>query len=337
MAERAIPESSRGPAAEPARLSGAGGDAIEAPRPVPPPVTLAPPPDEAVRRAGLVKMKRVATGLLVVAAVVFVVARVFEPRYPWLGYVRATAEAAMVGGLADWFAVTALFRHPMGLPIPHTAIIPTRKDRVGRSLGGFVQRHFLAREVITARLSSLRMAERLATWLAQPENARLIARQVTMGLAGGARLLRDEDVQHWIDQSLGARVRAIQIAPLLGRILALVTEGDRHQELLNAAIRLLARAVTDNRDFIRHRIEEESPWWVPGAVDDRIHEKVVGAMERTIAEVRDDPAHPLRLRFDAALHDFIDKLQTSPDVQARAEALKLEVLDAEAVRHFSGS
>jgi uncharacterized membrane-anchored protein YjiN (DUF445 family) len=295
------------------------------------------PLDDPTRQARLDRMKRWATGMLVAATGVYLVAFSLESRYPWLGYVRATAEAAMVGGLADWFAVTALFRYPLGIPIPHTAIIPARKERVGRSLGGFVQRHFLSREVIASKLQSMHMAEYLATWISQPDNSRMIARQAAAGLAGGARLLRDEDVQELIDHSLAARVRSIQVAPLLGKLLSLVTAGDRHQELLNEAIKLLARGVEANRDLIRARITAESPWWIPDVVDDKIHSKIVSGIERTLTEVRDDPEHPLRFRFDDVLHDFIDKLQTSPEVMQRAEALKLEVLDAGAIRRLSSS
>ena len=294
-------------------------------------------PDDATRQARLDRMKAWATGMLVAATGVYLLTLWLEQQYPWVGYIRATAEASMVGGLADWFAVTALFRHPLGIPIPHTAIIPARKERVGRSLGGFVQRHFLSRDVIAAKLQSMRMAEHLATWISQPENSRMIARQAAAGLAGGARLLRDEDVQTLIDQSLATRVRSVQVAPLLGKLLSLVTAGNRHQELLNEAIKLLARGVEANRDLIRDRIGAESPWWIPDVVDDKIHRKIVSGIERTLTEVRDDPDHPLRGRFDDVLHEFIDKLQTSPEVMHRAETIKLELLDAGAIRRLSSS
>src|SRR5689334_13697972 len=140
-------------------------------------------PDDADRQAQLDRMKRRATGLLIVATAIFGVTRWYESRYPWLGFIRATAEAAMVGGLADWFAVTALFRHPLGLPIPHTAIVAARKDRIGRTIGNFVQNHFLARDVLNERLRSVHIAERSARWLADPENSRRVARQVAAGMA----------------------------------------------------------------------------------------------------------------------------------------------------------
>src|SRR5712671_5451984 len=139
-------------------------------------------PDDAERQARLDAMKRRATGLLAIALVVFVVASIYEPLYPWLGYIRATAEASLVGGLADWFAVTALFRHPLGLPIPHTAIVATRKERIGRILGTFVQNHFLSREVIAARLRTMRPSLRVARWLSKPENGRQVSRQFASGL-----------------------------------------------------------------------------------------------------------------------------------------------------------
>ena len=293
------------------------------------------PEDEAEKQARLDRMKRLATGLLVLSTVVYAIARAFERSYPWVAFVRAAAEAATIGAMADWFAVTALFRHPLGIPIPHTAIIKSRKDRVGRSLGGFVQKNFLARDVIAGRLRSLRIAERLALWLSDPANARTIARQAGKALAEGVTLLKDDDVQQMIDRTVADRVRKTTVAPLIGRLLSLITAGDRHQELLNEAITLAARAVGDNHDLIRDRIAAESPWWVPTAVDDKIHEKIVGAIERTLSDIRDDPAHPLRTRFDVKLHEFIERLQHDQQVIDKAEQIKTDTLDADAVRRFS--
>ena len=159
---------------------------MTSPAPAPAPAPVTPQwsrPDDAERQARLDAMKRRATGLLAIALLVFVAASVFEPQFPWLGYVRATAEASLVGGLADWFAVTALFRHPLGLPIPHTAIVATRKERIGQILGTFVQNHFLSHEVISANLRRVHPAERGAQWLADRDHARQIARQFASGLA----------------------------------------------------------------------------------------------------------------------------------------------------------
>ncbi|GAC1684585.1 MAG: DUF445 domain-containing protein [Gemmatimonadaceae bacterium] len=300
-------------------------------------IPLAPIQDEAGRQARLNRMKRIATAMLLAAAVVYAASRVLEARFPWLGALRAMAEASMVGGLADWFAVTALFRHPLGIPIPHTAIVPAKKDAIGRSLGGFVQRNFLSREVLGQRLRTLRIAEHAAQWLSDPENAHAIARHAGSALASGAALMSDDQVQALLGETVAKRVRKTEVAPLLGKALWLVTLNDRHQELLDAALALTAKAVEENRGFIRERIEQETPWWVPGVVDDKIHAKVVGAIETTLREVERDPEHPLRLRFDAALRDFIERLQTSPEVIARAEEIKGQVLDAEVVRRFTSS
>jgi uncharacterized membrane-anchored protein YjiN (DUF445 family) len=296
-----------------------------------------PPLDDAARLARLRRMQRVATGLLLAALVVFLVTLMLEPGYPWLGYVRATAEASLIGGLADWFAVTALFRHPLGIPIPHTAIVPNRKDQVGRSMGGFVQRHFLSAEVIASKLRSARVSAHLADWLTQPEHAQLVARQAAIALAAAARATREETIEELIEASVQDKIENTPVAPLLGRALSLLTEENRHQELFDEVVRLLARAVSNNRDFIRERIDQESPWWVPEQVDDKIAAKVVSSIDRTLQQIRDDGDHPLRERFDAALKDFIHRLQTAPEVIARAESIKLELLDRKAVRTFSSN
>jgi len=279
-------------------------------------------PDDALRQVQLDSMKRRATGLLAVAGVVFLVARYFEATYPWVGYIRATAEASLVGGLADWFAVTALFRHPLGLPIPHTAIIATRKDRIGRTIGNFVQNHFLAREVLVARLRSVHIAERSARWLADPVNSRRVARQVAAGMVKTLDALPDENVRDLVQQTVTDRLRAIRVAPALGQTLSVVLAGSRHQELLSEAVRLAAKAVDDNREVVRQQVKEESPWWVPGIVDDKIYQRIVTAIERLLQDIGTDLDHPLRGAFDTALRNFIDRLQHSHDVIARAEALK---------------
>src|SRR4029077_18161235 len=218
----------------------------------------APRPDDGTRQAQLDMMKRRATGLLALAAVVFAGAALLESRYPWLGYVRATAEASIVGGLADWFAVTALFRHPLGLPIPHTGIIATHKERIGRILGNFVQDHFLTRDVIAANLRAVHPAERAARWLSDPAHSRRIAQQVAGGLAKTIEALPDQEARELTHQVVTGRLRALRVAPAIGKALALLVDGDLHQELLDQAVRLAAGAVRDNQDLIRERVRAES-------------------------------------------------------------------------------
>ena len=243
----------------------------------------------------------------------------------------------MVGALADWFAVTALFRHPLGIPIPHTAIIPARKDRVGITLGQFVQRNFLNKDVIAQRLTTLRPAERLSAWLMEPESARSVARQLARAVSAGANVLRDEDVDNLIGNAVMTRIRETPVAPIIGKFLALLTADNRHQALLDQVIRLTARGLTENQDLIRDRVDKETPWWVPGAVDDKITKRIVDALEKTMKDVNENPEHPIRLRFDTAIDEFIVKLQASPEVILKAERIKDEVLSADAVRQLSGA
>lgn len=292
--------------------------------------------DEA-RQARLKAMKARATGLLALAALAFVAASLLDGRYPWLVYVRATAEAAMVGGVADWFAVTALFRHPLGIPIPHTAIIPARKDRIGNSLGSFVEKNFLSRGVVASRLAAMHLGERSARWLCHPENSRLVAKHLAAGLAGPVRVLRDEDVQQILDRALASWIGSLRIAPILGELLELFTSGGRHQQLLDSLLKTIARVVSQNEGVIRERIRAESPWWVPERIDDKIHDRIVRGIETTLREVSEDPAHPLRSRYDEAFRDFIARLRSSPELGERIEALKADLLQQSAVRQFSAA
>ena len=293
--------------------------------------------DEATRRAELKAMKRMATGLLGVAFIIFVIARLLEPAHPWLGFVRATAEASLVGGLADWFAVTALFRHPLGIPIPHTAIIQTQKERIGRVLGGFVQNHFLSKDVLAARLTSMRLSERVARWLSDPEASARLARHLAAGVAQAVQALPEAEIRTLIRDSAVSRLHAVPLAPMVGKLLSVVATEDRHQALLDEALKLVRDSLEKNRDELRQKIREESPWWVPGAVDHAFHRKLEAATQRLIEDVQADPQHPLRLQFDIKFRDFIDRLKHSPEVAARAETLKANLLDHPAVEEFATS
>jgi uncharacterized membrane-anchored protein YjiN (DUF445 family) len=299
------------------------------------PAALRITPDDEVRRVRLRQMKRVATAMLVLVALLFLVTRYYEARYPWLGYLRAFCEAAMVGGIADWFAVTALFRHPMGIPIPHTAIVPSRKDRIGTALGNFVQRNFLTREVVASKLAGMRLGERAAQWLARPENSRKLAKAAAHGLSGAANVIRDEDVQELVDRGIVSRLRTMQAAPLVARLFELLTAGGRHQVLLDDALRLAARFLDENEAMIRERIRAESPWWVPGSVENRLGDKIVSGVEKTLVAVAADPHHPLRVRYDEAVERFVANLRENPETIARADQIKLDVLNHPSVGDFS--
>lgn len=295
------------------------------------------PVDAAERQRRLDTMRRRATGLLVVALAVFIVASLFEPSHTWLGYVRATAEASLVGGLADWFAVTALFRHPLGIPIPHTAIVAKQKDRIGRVLGNFVQNHFLSHEIVTAELRRMHLSDRIARWMAEPDNSARLARQLAAGVARTVEALPDDEVRGIIQRSAVARIRKTPVAPVLSDVLTLVTADDRHQQLLNEAITIIARTIEENPDAIREGIRSSSPWWVPGVVDQVLFKKILQSVAKLVNDVRADPHHPLRRQFDRALSEFIEQLKHSPEVSAKAEALKEQMLGHPLVEDWAAS
>src|SRR3954466_7365659 len=287
-------------------------------------------------------MRRRATGLLAGFALLFVGVTILVHVRPdfapfWVRLVRATAEAAMVGGLADWFAVTALFRHPLGIPIPHTAIVAHRKDRIGRSLGNFVGNNFLAREVIARQLAGMKLGERAARWLSAPEHQTRVARAIAGGVARAAESVPDAELRESVHTTLVGQLRKAHIAPLLGDLLALATTDDRHQEMLDRLVRLVSRVVSDNKELIRTRIAEESPWWVPEVVDDALYQKIIAGIERTLVDISVNEAHPLRGQFDHALRDFTGRLHNSPDMIARAERMKERLLEHPAVAELSGA
>jgi uncharacterized membrane-anchored protein YjiN (DUF445 family) len=287
-------------------------------------------------------MRRRATGLLAGFALLFVGLTVLVHLRPdfapfWVRLARATAEAAMVGGLADWFAVTALFRHPLGIPIPHTAIVAHRKDRIGRSLGNFVGNNFLAREVIARQLAGMRLGERAARWLSEPAHQARVARAIAGGIARAAESVPDDELRDSVHTTLVTQLRKAHVAPLLGDLLTMATTDDRHQEMLDRLVALVSRVVHDNKELIRVRIAEESPWWVPNVVDDKLYQKIVSGIERTLDDVAANDAHPLRSQFDHALRDFTDKLHNSPEMIARAEGMKERLLEHPAVAELSGA
>jgi uncharacterized membrane-anchored protein YjiN (DUF445 family) len=292
---------------------------------------------DAARLASLRRMKATATGLLVFMTIVFIVTRALEDEYSWLSYVRATAEAAMVGALADWFAVTALFRHPLGIPIPHTAIIPNRKDAIGRSLGDFVQHEFLAGPLLIERMRSAGLPRRLGTWMADPRNATKLSATAGDALRSILEVLDDAEVQAGLERALRARVEAIPAAPLAGRALTLAVEGGYHRELVDTLLHAAGEFLDENRDALRARLATESPWWVPEPIDDRIFEKVFGGVHRFLDDLEHDPQHDIRRHFDDRLHELAEQLEHSPDMAARGEDLKHELLAHPTVKAWSAS
>ncbi|MCB0993813.1 MAG: DUF445 domain-containing protein [Acidimicrobiales bacterium] len=293
--------------------------------------------DDAERARDLRRMKGRATALLLLAAAVFIAVRITWGEDGAAGYVVATAEAAMVGGLADWFAVTALFRHPLRLPIPHTAIIPERKDSIGRSLGGFVEDNFLNGEVIGQRLAGAGLAARAGDWLVVPENAASMADQFAALVRGATEVLRDDDVQAGIEHIVTERLRRLPVSPIVGKAVDVAVEGGHHQALLEAALQGLDHMAVESRPVLREQLAKESPWWMPEPVDDRIFEKIFSGLRRFVAEMLEHPDHEIRRTVDQRVQELAQRLKDSPEMRERGDELRDELLNHPEVRAWIGS
>jgi uncharacterized membrane-anchored protein YjiN (DUF445 family) len=282
-------------------------------------------------------MKLVATSLLVGAAVVFLVTRSLEDSFGWLRPIRATAEAAMVGALADWFAVTALFRHPLGLPIPHTAIIPANKDRIGRVLGSFVQENFLSSELVAARVRDATPARRIGTWLADPDNAQRVGASAGTVLSGLPDVLDDEELSDAVRVAIIERIRRTSAAPVLARGLEVALAEGYQNTVVDSVLGLVARYLDDNREELQERLRRQLPWWIPGPVDERIFTKVFTRAQEISADVVADPDHVLRRDIESMLTDLVDRLRHDPELIAQVEARKEQLLDHPQVQAWAGS
>jgi uncharacterized membrane-anchored protein YjiN (DUF445 family) len=302
------------------------------------PVTrLMPGPAEEEKRRGLRKMKLVALSFLLGATVVFLIT-VFWPDPPaFVGYVRAAAEASMVGALADWFAVTALFRHPLGIPIPHTAIIPTRKDQLGSSLGEFVGTNFLSEQVVRERLRNVGVAKRLGAWIAEPANADRVTAELSNVVRGVMTVLRDEDVQAVMEQAMVRRVVAIPWGPPLGKLLAGVFTDRSHHKLVDLMCDRAYEWVKENHNAVLRVVSDRAPTWSPKFVDAMVADKVYGEVLSFAWLVKTDVNHPMRLAIDEFLLGFAKDLQTDPVTMERAELVKHQVLEHPEVQNIIGA
>jgi uncharacterized membrane-anchored protein YjiN (DUF445 family) len=279
-------------------------------------------------------MRRIATGLLVVMTLIFIGATILERDHDWATWVRVTAEASMIGALADWFAVVALFRHPLGIPIPHTAIIPKRKDQIGRALGTFVQESFLTRENVVERVRAAALADRFGAWLEDPANVAKVGHQVTEGLAAIAASLDDEQLGAAIADTVRERLDALQFAPMASRALAAATADGRHQELVDAFMPEVSRAIEENRAELLEAVTQSSPWWVPRAVDEAVLDRAITVAHRFITDVGRRRDHPLRGRIDELTAELVVRLRDDPVLIAKGEEVKSEILANEAVQSY---
>lgn len=295
------------------------------------PTALLSPADQERRRA-LRRMKAVALGALLFMAVLFAVAFALQERVEWMQWVRAAAEGGMVGALADWFAVTALFRRPLGLPIPHTAIIPHRKDEIGRSLGEFVETNFLSGPVVRGKLESTALAERFGAWLREPAHAGRVAAEGATVATAVLNALSGDDVRDLIEDLAREHLISPEWGPSVGGWLERVVDSGAHHGAVDLAADHIATWLDDNHDAFRGLVSGRLPSWVPSLahrfVDDALYREAVAF----VGAVRHDPQHPARHAIDGYLARLADNLQHDPATIGRLEDAKGSVFDSPRVR-----
>ena len=295
-----------------------------------------------LKDAKLTLAKRAATGLLAAAGVLYVVATLFTPRYPLLGYLAATCEAAMIGALADWFAVVALFRHPLNIPLPHTAILPKNKARIAQGLGEFIQEQFLSTPALVGKIREFDPARQLAGWLRRDENTEAVARYAASALAYGAGALDDGRVRNFLQRTLVSRLSGLDASTLIAGVVEVLTEDRRHHVLLDQALAFLRDLLgrEETRQFLRKEIAAQMPMmrWINQIVhlDEKAATRLLEVAMLRLGEVLDDPDHALRHRFDAFTRTLIGNLRTDPATRARVGQLRDELLRNPALALYLG-
>ncbi|MQS37943.1 DUF445 domain-containing protein [Streptomyces katsurahamanus] len=294
---------------------------------------------DAEKQRGVRRMKQTATGLLLFVALIFALATWAEKAGagPWAGYVAAAAEAGMVGALADWFAVTALFRHPLGIPIPHTAIIPSKKDQLGASLGTFVGENFLSGDVVRGRLRALGIGARLGAWLSDPAHADRVTAELSTALRGALTVLRDSDVQAVVGEAITRRANSVEIAPGVGKTLERVVADGAHHRAVDLVCSRAHDWLVTHAASVMDAVEGGAPGWTPRFVDRKVGERVYRELLRFVTEVRDMPGHPARGALDRFLDDFASDLQSDTETRARVERLKSDLVSRPEVQDVIAS
>jgi uncharacterized membrane-anchored protein YjiN (DUF445 family) len=281
--------------------------------------------------------RRRATALLAAVTVLFIGVTAAGAHGTLLGYVQAGAEAAMVGGIADWFAVTALFRHPLGLPIPHTALLVEQKDQFAATLGQFVQENFLNAEVLAERIRAARLVPRLAAWLTDPASAARFAGHAADLVVTVAEALRDEDVQRVLTTEITRAVDAVEVAPLAGRALRVAIAEGQHADLFNTVVTAADRYLADHSEELRHRFETEAPRWVPDLVYRRVFDSLYHRLRERLTAMAADPDDDSRRQFDTWIAGLPDRLETDPELRERGERLKRDVLGSAGLRDWTST
>ncbi len=270
--------------------------------------------------------KRRASGLLVLAALVFVATFLTDGSGGW-GYLRAAAEAAMVGGMADWFAVTALFRHPLGIPIPHTALIPRGKEAIGIGLGEFIRHNFLDQEHLLARLRQADPARKVGAWLTDRDNAATVAGQVSVIVGVVAESLEGDDYRERLRRLAADRLRQIDPGPAIGSATDWILAHGHHRPVVSSMLRSVSGILSDQKALLRQRLHAESPWWVPDEIDNRVFDRIYLGVQRFLAELIHDERHPMRKQLELHMEELAIDLRENPEVQQRVNDFRDELLE----------
>lgn len=290
--------------------------------------------DEAKQMAALRKMKRLATVLLVGMAILFIIAFRLEKTYPILGVLRAFSEAAIVGALADWFAVVALFRHPLNLPIPHTAIIQQHKDRFGENLAIFIKNNFLARETLEERLRTIDMMAWLGEVFTNRDKVHKITEKSLEHLLLLIKKFDDREFQSFFMGLMLDNLQKIRVLPLIGDALTVMKKENMHQALLNEALVITATILEENKDAIREKARKDLPWYIPGFIDEMIVNRMLDKLEDTLSDIQTDPDHEIRKRFDEFTAHFIDNLKHSEVFAEKVKAMEKEFMANPAIKEY---
>jgi uncharacterized membrane-anchored protein YjiN (DUF445 family) len=286
-------------------------------------------PGDAEKLAALRRVKFLATSALVLCLIVFLLARSLEASVPVLAFVAAFAEAAMIGGLADWYAVVALFKRPLGLPIPHTAIIPANQDRIADNLGHFIERNFLAPGPVEQKLREVDFASLVADWLADPQRAEGLSRFVARLVPQTVSAIEGSGLKSFIAQRMVSQIEKVQIAPLAAELLTAFTDDRRHQKMFDEIIKVFGKFLSDEDALaaIRDKIRDELPSLAKlFRADAYLLKKIVASAGSLLEEVKADPDHPMRAEFDRFVVGFVEKLRTSKAYGKRVEKLKRDFL-----------
>ncbi|TGU93554.1 DUF445 domain-containing protein [Mesorhizobium sp. M00.F.Ca.ET.151.01.1.1] len=295
--------------------------------------------DAGAKLSALRRTKFVATAALALCVLVFVLAKSFQASYPWLGFVAAFAEAATIGGLADWYAVVALFKRPLGLPIPHTAIIPENKDRIADNLGRFIEVNFLATEPVREKLAEVDFSALVADWLADAERAAGLSRFVVRLVPRTLAAVEQSGLRGFVTSRMLEQIEKVPLAPLAAELLSALTDDRRHQKLFDEFIKVIGRFLNDEQALatMRDKIREELPsLFNLFRADAYLLKKIVASAGSLLDEVRADPDHPMRAEFDRFAQSFVDRLRTSKQYAKRAEKMKRDFLARPEVRALAG-